>query len=337
MPAQLLDGVVLSKKIRTEIAARGAIVTAKGIRPGLAVIVVGENPASQVYVRNKVKACEDVGFHSVLERYSVELGEEELLARIATLNADPSIHGILVQLPLPEHIAAERVLEAISPEKDIDGFHVANAGALMVGQPEFKPCTPYGCMKILESIDYPIRGARAVIVGASMGGSVSLAFAIAYPKRTKGLGLIDTTAWYGADAPQKWAERASKAVNEGLSALIDFQKTRWFTESFIESHPDEVARLVNTFLANDVQCFEQTCTMLGAFDVRSSLKDINLPTTIIVGEEDYATPVEMSQQMHANIKNSTLNIIPKARHLTPIECSTEINKILAALIAKAYQ
>ena len=167
MPAQLLDGVALSKKIRTEIAARGAIVTAKGIRPGLAVIVVGENPASQVYVRNKVKACEDVGFHSVLERYSAELSEQELLDRIDTLNADPTIHGILVQLPLPEHIGAERVLEAIAPDKDVDGFHVANAGALMVGQPSFKPCTPYGCMKILESIDYPIRGARAVIVGAS--------------------------------------------------------------------------------------------------------------------------------------------------------------------------
>ena len=167
MPAQLLDGNLLSKKLRAEIAARAAILTAKGIRPGLAVIVIGDNPASQVYVRNKVKACEDVGFHSVLERYSAELGEEELLARIATLNADPAIHGILVQLPLPEHIAAERVLEAIAPEKDVDGFHVANAGALMVGKPEFKPCTPYGCMKILESIDYPIRGARAVIVGAS--------------------------------------------------------------------------------------------------------------------------------------------------------------------------
>ena len=167
MPAQLLDGNALSKKIRSEISARSAIATAKGVRPGLAVIVVGDNPASQVYVRNKVKACEEVGFHSVLESYSAELGEDELLARIATLNADPSIHGILVQLPLPEHIASERVLEAIAPSKDVDGFHVANAGALMVGQPEFIPCTPYGCMKILESIDYPIRGARAVVVGAS--------------------------------------------------------------------------------------------------------------------------------------------------------------------------
>ena len=167
MPAQLLDGVALSKKIRTEITARAAIVTAKGTRPGLAVIVVGDNPASAVYVRNKVKACEEVGFHSVLERYEAEMNEEALLARIATLNADPAIHGILVQLPLPAHIASERVLEAIAPKKDVDGFHVANAGALMVGAPEFKPCTPYGCMKLLESIEYPLRGARAVIVGAS--------------------------------------------------------------------------------------------------------------------------------------------------------------------------
>ena len=167
MPAQLIDGNLLSKKLRAEIATRSAILTAKGVRPGLAVIVVGDDPASQVYVRNKVKACEDVGFHSVLERYPAELDEAQLLVRIATLNADPSIHGILVQLPLPKHIAADRVLEAIASEKDVDGFHVANAGALMVGAPLFKPCTPYGCMKMLESIEYPLRGARAVVIGAS--------------------------------------------------------------------------------------------------------------------------------------------------------------------------
>ena len=167
MPAQLIDGNLLSKKLRAEIATRSAILTAKGVRPGLAVIVVGDDPASQVYVRNKVKACEDDRFHSVLERYPAELDEAQLLARIATLNADPSIHGILVQLPLPKHIAADRVLEAIASEKDVDGFHVANAGALMVGAPLFKPCTPYGCMKMLESIEYPLRGARAVVIGAS--------------------------------------------------------------------------------------------------------------------------------------------------------------------------
>ena len=167
MPAQLLDGNLLSKKLRAEIATRSAILTAKGVRPGLAVIVVGDDPASQVYVRNKVKACEDVDFHSVLERYPAELEEAQLLARIATLTADPSIHGILVQLPLPKHISAERVLESIASDKDVDGFHIANAGALMVGAPLFKPCTPYGCMKMLESIDYPLRGARAVVIGAS--------------------------------------------------------------------------------------------------------------------------------------------------------------------------
>jgi methylenetetrahydrofolate dehydrogenase (NADP+)/methenyltetrahydrofolate cyclohydrolase len=167
MPAQLLDGNLLSKKLRAEIATRSAILTAKGVRPGLAVIVVGDDPASQVYVRNKVKACEDVDFHSVLDRYPAELEEAQLLARIATLNADPSIHGILVQLPLPKHISAERVLESIASDKDVDGFHIANAGALMVGAPLFKPCTPYGCMKMLESIDYPLRGARAVVIGAS--------------------------------------------------------------------------------------------------------------------------------------------------------------------------
>jgi methylenetetrahydrofolate dehydrogenase (NADP+)/methenyltetrahydrofolate cyclohydrolase len=167
MPAQLIDGNLLSKKLRAEIATRSAILTAKGVRPGLAVIVVGDDPASQVYVRNKVKACEDVGFHSVLERYPAELDEAQLLARIATLNADPSIHGILVQLPLPKHISAERVLESIYSDKVVDGFHIANAGALMVGAPLFKPCTPYGCMKMLESIEYPLRGSRAVIIGAS--------------------------------------------------------------------------------------------------------------------------------------------------------------------------
>ena len=167
MPAQLIDGNLLSKKLRAEIATRSAILTAKGVRPGLAVIVVGDDPASQVYVRNKVKACEDVGFHSVLERYPAELDEAQLLARIATLNADPSIHGILVQLPLPPHIDAQKVIEAISPAKDVDGFHMASAGALMTGKPLFQPCTPYGVMTMLESISAPIRGANAVILGAS--------------------------------------------------------------------------------------------------------------------------------------------------------------------------
>jgi methylenetetrahydrofolate dehydrogenase (NADP+)/methenyltetrahydrofolate cyclohydrolase len=167
MPAKLLDGNQLSRQLRAEIATASAILTAKGTKPGLAVILVGENPASQIYVRNKVKACEDANIYSELIRLPQDISEQELLDHIHQLNADEQIHGILVQLPLPAHIDTHLVLEAIDPYKDVDGFHVANAGALMTGKPIFKPCTPYGCMKILESIDYPIRGARAVIVGAS--------------------------------------------------------------------------------------------------------------------------------------------------------------------------
>ncbi len=167
MTAQLIDGNALSKQLRGDVAGRAAALRTRGIVPGLAVVLVGENPASQVYVRNKVKACLDNGLHSVLEQYPVTLSEAELLARVDALNRDPAIHGILVQLPLPAHIDAQKVIEAISPDKDVDGFHVASAGALMVGQPGFWPCTPYGCMKMLESIGYELKGKHAVVIGRS--------------------------------------------------------------------------------------------------------------------------------------------------------------------------
>lgn len=168
MTAQIIDGKALSAQLRTEVAQRAAALTAQGTKPGLAVILVGDNQASQVYVRNKVKACEDVGFHSVLEKYDATMTEAELLARVEALNNDPSIHGILVQLPLPKHIDDHKVIETISPSKDVDGFHVASAGALMVGEVGFKACTPYGCMKMLESIGMKdLRGKHAVVIGRS--------------------------------------------------------------------------------------------------------------------------------------------------------------------------
>lgn len=168
MTAQIIDGKALSEQLRKEVATRAAALKAKGVTPGLAVILVGDNQASQVYVRNKVKACEDVGFHSVLEKYDASMTEAELLARVAALNNDPSIHGILVQLPLPKHIDDHKVIETISPAKDVDGFHVASAGALMVGEVGFKACTPYGCMKMLESIGMKdLRGKHAVVIGRS--------------------------------------------------------------------------------------------------------------------------------------------------------------------------
>lgn len=168
MTAQIIDGKALSTQLRSEVAQRAAALTAQGTKPGLAVILVGDNQASQVYVRNKVKACEDVGFHSVLEKYDASMTEAELLARVEALNNDPSIHGILVQLPLPKHIDDHKVIETISPSKDVDGFHVASAGALMVGEVGFKACTPYGCMKMLESIGMKdLRGKHAVVIGRS--------------------------------------------------------------------------------------------------------------------------------------------------------------------------
>ncbi|MBA3589414.1 bifunctional methylenetetrahydrofolate dehydrogenase/methenyltetrahydrofolate cyclohydrolase FolD [Methylibium sp.] len=167
MTAKLIDGNALSKHIRIEIAQRAAVLASRGHTPGLAVILVGENPASQVYVRNKVKACHESGLHSVLEHYPATMTEAELLERVEVLNHDPAIHGILVQLPLPPHIDGHRVIETISPKKDVDGFHMASAGALMVGQPAFKPCTPYGCMKMLEWIDCNPKGKHAVVIGRS--------------------------------------------------------------------------------------------------------------------------------------------------------------------------
>jgi methylenetetrahydrofolate dehydrogenase (NADP+)/methenyltetrahydrofolate cyclohydrolase len=167
MTAQLIDGNALSKKIRAEVAQRTAALKAKGVTPGLAVILVGEDPASQVYVKHKVNDSREAGLNSVLERYPATLSEAQLLARIRALNEDPSIHGILVQLPLPKHMDTNKAIEAISPAKDVDGFHVASAGALLIGQPGFWPCTPYGCMKMLEAIGYDLRGKHAVVIGRS--------------------------------------------------------------------------------------------------------------------------------------------------------------------------
>ncbi len=167
MPAQLIDGNLLSQQLRAEIATRAARLTAQDKQPGLAVILVGDDPASQVYVRNKVKACGDAGLYSVLEKYEETLSEADLLRRIAALNNDPKIHGILVQMPLPKHINPNKVIEAISTSKDVDGYSVLSAGELLTGLPGFRPCTPYGCMKLIESTGYDLRGKHAVVIGRS--------------------------------------------------------------------------------------------------------------------------------------------------------------------------
>ena len=175
----------------------------------------------------------------------------------------------------------------------------------------------------------------AVIAGCSMGGCVAQAFAGQYRLRAAALGLIDTTAWYGGDAPAFWHERANSVRSKGLVGLIDFQTKRWFSEQFLSEHPELVKQTVEVFLANDLDCYAESCIMLGDADLRPYLKSMRLPVSIIVGSEDNATPVAMSEQLHEAIQDSTLTIIPGARHLTPIECpeaiATELVKLLGLI------
>ena len=175
----------------------------------------------------------------------------------------------------------------------------------------------------------------AVVAGASMGGCIALAFAAAHPARTAGLGLIDTTAWYGADAPKQWAERGARAAAEGMAALVEFQTTRWFGEAFRAQRPDIVARCVDVFLSNDVAAYVETCKMLGAADLRAALPSMTMPTAIVVGEEDYATPVAMAETMHQAIAGSTLMVLKGARHLTPLEMPDTIAGELHSLMQQA--
>ncbi len=167
MTAQILDGKALAARITEELKPRAEKLVQSGRKPGLAVILVGEDPASQVYVRNKIRACERVGIESLEFRLPASTSQDELLAKISQLNADDAVDGILVQLPLPAHISSEKVIDAISPQKDVDGFHVASAGALLTGKTGFLPCTPYGVMKLIESADYDLAGKHAVVVGRS--------------------------------------------------------------------------------------------------------------------------------------------------------------------------
>lgn len=167
MTAQIIDGKALAEELRQGFKARVEALTAKGHQPGLVVILVGADPASEVYVRNKVNGCLAIGMHSEKIVYDKDIEQSVVLDKIAELNADPAIHGILVQLPLPKHFDEEKVLEAIVAEKDVDGFHAENVGALAQGNPRFIPCTPYGVMKMFEKGHVDLNGKEAVVIGRS--------------------------------------------------------------------------------------------------------------------------------------------------------------------------
>jgi 3-oxoadipate enol-lactonase len=179
---------------------------------------------------------------------------------------------------------------------------------------------------LLDHVGWP----SAFVAGASMGGSIALGFAAGYPERTRGLGLIDTTAWY--DAPDKWEERASRATTFGLKSMIEFQTTRWFSDAFRAADPEIVQKSVATFLANDPNAYAATCRMLGAFNLSASLQRLAGPAVVIVGEEDYATPIAMAETLHRGIAGSTLTVLPDARHLTALEQPDRVAAELAHLI-----
>ncbi len=167
MAAKIIDGKSLAAAVRSAARPQVEQLVARGVQPGLAVILAGDNPASRVYVRNKVRACEETGLRSEMHEFQGNVEEAVLLERISHLNSDPRVHGILVQLPLPRHVSASRVLAAVSPAKDVDGFHAENLGALVSGQPGFVPCTPAGVLHMLEQAQVPLAGRHAVVVGRS--------------------------------------------------------------------------------------------------------------------------------------------------------------------------
>lgn len=198
-----------------------------------------------------------------------------------------------------------------------------------------KPLGPYtttlfaaDLANLMDAISWP----SATVAGASMGGCVSLAFGAQFPERTQALGLIDTTAWYGPEASRQWEQRAQRAKAEGLKALIDFQTSRWFSEAFRAEHKDVVEHCIRVFLANDVSAYAETCRMLGSNDLRSALATISCPTTVIVGEDDYAAPPEMAKALHAGICKSRYVLVENARHLTPLEAPDRIIAELSQLM-----
>ena len=176
---------------------------------------------------------------------------------------------------------------------------------------------------------------RATVAGCSMGGCVALAFASLFPRRAERLCLIDTTAWYGDGAPGRFAERAHEARVKGMAALADFQLTRWFSDGYRAGRPAEMARALATFVANDVECYASTCALLGAVDLRAHLPGMRMPVAVIVGEEDYATPVAMARALHDAVAGSTLTILSPGRHLTPIECPDRVAIELLTLLERS--
>jgi len=199
------------------------------------------------------------------------------------------------------------------------------------------PPGPYSVGQFADDLADVLDGigwSTAAVAGASMGGCVAISFAARYPARTTGLGLFDTTAWYGANAPKQWEERAQRGVADGMASLVEFQKTRWFGDTFRAQHPEIVDRTIATFVKTDPKAYAETCRMMGAFDLRAKLGALRIPTRVAVGEQDQATPIEMAKAIHEGIPGSTLSVIPGGRHLTPLEYPLRIAEEIQMLLER---
>ena len=248
-----------------------------------------------------------------------------------SLHGDPAasrcvvlVHSLAMDRRFWDPVAAGLAAEAAVLTYDCRGHGASEPGAMPYSVEQFAD-------DLADLLDHAGRSS-ALVAGASMGGCVALAFSRKYAKRVSALGLIDTTAWYGSDAACQWEERAQKALEGGLESLVDFQVTRWFSDAFRAAHPQVVSRSVATFLKNDVRAYAATCRMLGAADLRRALPDMRMPTAIVVGEEDYATPISMAEELHKGINGSTLTVLKNARHLTPLEKPAEIAAALEKLL-----
>jgi 3-oxoadipate enol-lactonase len=268
---------------------------------------------------------------------SFELAPTRDGTRIAyTLHGDKAAKNRAV---LVHSVAMDRefwrpVAERLAPKAAVLTYDCRGHGA------SDKPGGPYtvelyadDLAELRDHVGWP----TSLVAGASMGGMVSLAFASIYPERTAALGLIDTTAWYGPDAAKSWAERADKAMREGLGSLVPFQTTRWFGDAFRAEHADVVKRCIEVFLRNDIAAYGEACRMLGRADLRSALPRLKMPTAVVVGEEDYAAPPAMAEALNRGIAGSTYKVLAKARHLTPLELPDVIAAELAALMARIPQ
>lgn len=224
------------------------------------------------------------------------------------------------------------VVPLLTPHADVLTYdcrgHGKSGRAKMQFTPELFAADLAG---MLDHLHWP----EATVAGCSMGGCVAQAFAGLYPDRAAALALIDTTAWYGPTAPKDWGERAATAASKGFQALSAFQATRWVSDAFRELHPDVMRAKLDVFLANDIDCYKATCEMLGEADLRHYQPAMRMPTAVIVGEEDYAAPVAMSEQIQRALPNATLSVLPGVRHLTPIECPTMIADEMLALMKRA--